>query len=89
MSSRNKKKKIMSNDCLQMILLPNPENFLSSLLQKADQNPGPCHYRQFPKMTVFFIIERRCIPFSIVDLDREGLATEDENEGAGFERSGR
>jgi len=32
----------------------------------------------------FFIIERRFIPFSMVDFDREGLATEDENEGAGF-----
>jgi hypothetical protein len=47
---RNKKK--TSNDYLQMIPSPSPENFPSPLLQKIYQNPSPCH-RQFPKMTVF------------------------------------
>jgi len=75
-------------ECFQMIPLPSPENFLSPFFQKTDQNPSPYRHRQFPKMMVFFIIERRCILFSTVDLDREGLATEEENEGAGFERSG-
>lgn len=74
---------LFSNDPLaksrKLFCIASPENRSTSwsVSSSISRNDG------------FFIIDRRCIFFSVADLDREELRTEEENEGIGSERSGR
>lgn len=83
MGQRKKNSHLSSNDPvaksrkLSGILSPKNKSTSWSVSSSISRNDG------------FFIIDRRCIFFSVEDLDREELRTEEENEGIGSGSSGR